>query len=678
VTTGSRTETAPTDANRTNGLQQHVGVTPRQQLRRFASIPAVWRFPLLVVLVVVVLGTLELSGSSASLYAEPNQDSGLVAGRARRGRVDEWWVRTPMLARQATLGLPEDNDVGVGEHDMGVVLYLPTRGWEVLARPSTLPYHLFGVERAFAFEWWIMMFGLPAIGLYTLAVVLGARAMTAALIAMIVVLSPAVQWWSVSVTGASIGYALLASAAFIAATRARSLYGGIGLAGLGGWLAACLVLLLYPPWIVPLALVGGVAGVAAIAASYPSPEFRREWWLRLFLIGGITAAVGGALVVGFFVAHRGGIEAVSNSLYPGRRRSPAGAGDFGILLGAPLDLIESTRSSREVAVNGLNQSEASAGLFTVFAVAAAMFTDPPRVPWKPWRKQIVLLGLLGISLVLVAWHLLPIPDIVGRITFLDRVRTGRLLLPLAVASALLLGLFLDRRHRSGRRLHPVALAAGALAFAVPTLWAGFGLRIDGELVSRWQVLLLTAIATAGVGLALWGARIGLWILVGLFAVTAATINPLQHGLDPLLDSPATRLGRELRARPGAGAVLNFWGGDITARGGLTASGVDLVSGVNLYPNEAAWRILDPGDAQRQAWDRWNNAVWEPAPPGSAPQIIGHEDTVAVTVDPCDPRLAKLGVGTVVSIQPLTYSCLVETDRVTSENGSALYAYRVRS
>jgi hypothetical protein len=75
------------------------------------------------------------------------------------------WVRTPVLARQATLGFPDNNKLGVGEHDMGVQYDLPTQGWEVLVRPHTFPYHVFGIERAFAFEWWIVYLALPAIGL---------------------------------------------------------------------------------------------------------------------------------------------------------------------------------------------------------------------------------------------------------------------------------------------------------------------------------------------------------------------------------------------------------------------------------------------------------------------------------------------------------------------------------
>jgi len=312
----------------------------------------------------------------------------------------------------------------------------------------------------------------------------------------------------------------------------------------------------------------------------------------------------------------------------------------------------------------------------VLAVAVAVVANLKKVPWKPSRSHVVMFGLLSVSGVLLAWYLLPIPDGIGRVTLFDRVRPDRVLLPLAVASALVLALFLDRQHRSGKNLHPFPLGLAVLAFAVPTLWAGLGLRIDAAIVPRWQVLLLTAVCTVGVGLALRGTRLGLWVLVALFAASAATINPLQRGLAPLVESPSAQLGRELRARPDAGAVLDFWGDRFEPRGGLTASGVKLVSGVNLYPDEVAWRVLDPKQSSRRAWDRYNNAVWSPGPPGSEPLIDAAGDTVWVTVDPCDPHLMQLGVGTVVSIVPLTYWCLVETDRRPGENGTVLHAYRI--
>ena len=287
-------------------------------------------------------------------------------------------------------------------------------------------------------------------------------------------------------------------------------------------------------------------------------------------------------------------------------------------------------------MNGLNQSEAGAGLFTLFAVTAALIANYGRFLRKPWLGRAALLALLGISFALLAWFLFPIPQGFGRIFFFfDRVRPDRLLLTFAVASALALCLFLEAQRRgsdgpSGPRV------AGTVAFVLPTLWAGLTLEIDGEAPSRWQVLVLVAVFAVGIALALRGMRTGLWLLVAVFAVGAATINPLQRGLAPLVDGPSAQLGRTLRARPDAGVVLTFAeGGGLDARAGLIASGVRLVSGVNLYPNKAAWRVLDADGSERHAWDRYNNAVWNAGPPGSEPQITGEGDRVDVVVDPCD-------------------------------------------
>jgi len=280
--------------------------------------------------------------------------------------------------------------------------------------------------------------------------------------------------------------------------------------------------------------------------------------------------------------------------------------------------------------------------------------------------------------ILLGWYLLPVPEGIGRLLLLDRVPTERIPLPLAAAGALLFALFIDVYRGHAGRLPIRALVAGTAAFALPTLWAGGQLRIDEAPVARWLVFLLVGVATVGVGLALSGRRVGLWLLVALFAAGAATVNPLQHGLAALVKSPAADLGRELRARPGTGTVALFFAnpsGDLEALGGLTASGVPLVSGVNNYPNERAWTVLDPDEASRHAWNRYNTAIWTPGPPGSRPDIrLSPPAALAVVVDPCDPRLAKLHVRTIVSDQPLADACLSEVLR--TGGNVPLYAYRI--
>ncbi len=513
--------------------------------------------------------------------------------------------------------------------------------------------------------------------MYFLALALGVRILTASLVALTVVLSPVGQWWTVPTTGTTIGYACLAGAALVTAARARRLYARTALAAPAGWLGACLVLTLYPPWAVPMGLLVTAVAIAAVAITLPPPGERRSWCVGLIIVGAVGAVVAGVLVLAFFAAHRDAFDALANSIYPGRRRSAGGAGDLAALLGAPFDLVESTASRVTVEVNGLNQSEAAAGLFTLLAIATALVAGRRASASPGWRRRAVLLTILVVGAVFLVWYLLPVPVAIGRLFLLDRVRSDRMLLPLAAASALALGVFVDTYRRPGSGLERSRLVAGTVAFAVPTIWAGWNLGVDGKIAPRWQVLLLAAAAVAGVGLALSGRRAGLWLLVALFAAGAATVNPLQHGVSPLVDSPGATLGRELRSRPDAGTVLYVVEGrteGLDAQAELTASGVPLVSGVNNYPNATAWRVLDPDGSSRTAWDRYNIAVWIAGAPGSAPRFdLDPPATLTVTVDPCDARLAMLNVSTVVSDHELPHPCL---ERVRTARLARLFAYRI--
>jgi hypothetical protein len=82
---------------------------------------------------------------------------------------------------------------------------LPVRGWEAKLRAHVLPYQVLRFERAFAFDWWVGFLALLALGVYALALQLGVRVLTAALLSLIVALSPFVQRWTGSWT-ATIGY----------------------------------------------------------------------------------------------------------------------------------------------------------------------------------------------------------------------------------------------------------------------------------------------------------------------------------------------------------------------------------------------------------------------------------------------------------------------------------------
>jgi hypothetical protein len=209
-----------------------------------------WLPVVLCLLVVCVLGTAKVNGSSVSLYG----DNAPAAGQARPIRSDEYLTRTPLAVRQVVQGFPVSTTLGNGQHDTGVLSDLPERGWPMVLRPQTTPYHLFDVERAFAFEWWLIV-AAPFLGIYWLVMALTRRVGLAVLAGAAIALSPAVVWWSIPAGGMTIGAAAAAAAALVEAGRAGRARSAVGFGALAGWALAVLATGLYVPWTLGMALV---------------------------------------------------------------------------------------------------------------------------------------------------------------------------------------------------------------------------------------------------------------------------------------------------------------------------------------------------------------------------------------------------------------------------------------
>jgi hypothetical protein len=636
-------------------------------------------FPLAVVLIGVTLGLAGISGSSISLYGDGSSNHQPIVGRARPVRFDEYYVRTPLVVRQSELGFPRRSALGVGTHDMGVLANQPISGWENVLRPQLVPYQIFGVDQAFALEWWLVQLILPALGVYALLLAARLRVATAALSALVFVFSPAMQWWTATGLGQLVGYGGLAAAALVFATRWRRPIVRYGAALAAGWLLACFLAVLYLPWLVTIALIVGAVGVAAIAHDlFDRGRPGRALLVEVAPVVAVAAVVGGVLFLAFLRAHREAIALINHSVYPGDRHEHGGGGTARLLFNAPFDAIQSLNARAVLPVNGVNQSEASGGVFTLLAVAAALAADPVRAFLGSWRDRIVLWALLAISAVLVVWYFVAVPAWIGQFLLLDKVPTNRLLPPLALASTLALGLFTAARTNWKPKLRARAAIAGTAIFGVCTAWAAIKYSIDGH-IAPWQLVALTSLFVCGVGLTLWRGTLGLVVLVVLLGFSAVVVNPLQRGLEPLTESAGAKLGQTLRERPGTGSVVFFAndpGGDIKPQSALTSSGVANMSAVNLYPVRRAWRELDRDGGDEHAWNRYATALWGVAPEGDEPRVFRNtEDSVIVMVDPCEGTLQRIGVHTVVSFVRLDRFCLQQTDRIR-DGARSLWVYRI--
>lgn len=82
-----------------------------------------WAFPVATFLLLVVLTTLDLNGSSVSLLGLQGHDLNLLAGHPEAVRSDEFRVTTPNLIGSARRGLLVQPWIGLTR------AFLPVTGW---------------------------------------------------------------------------------------------------------------------------------------------------------------------------------------------------------------------------------------------------------------------------------------------------------------------------------------------------------------------------------------------------------------------------------------------------------------------------------------------------------------------------------------------------------------------
>ena len=628
------------------GLVGRAGASGHRTARRRLRPPALL-LPLGAALVVAVLAATGVHGSSVGIYATdagvPEGEAGVLAGPPRPIRSDEWLVRTPWVLRQLERGLPDRAPGGVGTHDVAVLMDVPTRGWEVVLRPHTLGYHLLGAERAFALEWWLLH-AVQLLGVYTLLLTLTGRVALSALGASLVTLSPVTQWWSVPFTFTIVGYGCLATALVVTGHRARTARGRVALSALAGLALAAFLAALYPPWQIGVALVLVPVGLAAVLPTLRAPAGRRRALASLAVVVGVAVGLGGALFGAFLVDHDEAVEAISSTVYPGRRTAHEGGGvPLPSALGSAFDSFAAGRPY--LLANGTNQSENASALPLLLPAGAGalLLLAGRRLRGSP-SAPVLVACVLGGS-VLALWMLAPVPAAAGRLLLLTRVQPSRMLLPAGLAGVLALAVLAAHQQESGDRLARWQVAASAGVFGAALAWAARGYTVDHRHIDLVPAAALGLVAVAGVALALGRRPVaGLAVLALFGGWQSSLVNPVQRGLDPLTRSPLRAAVDSVLSEAPAGAGWVAFEADATVRGTLTAAGVDNLAGVSPYPDRPAWRVLDPALAHQEDWNRYAHVSFATGAPGSAPAFtLRAPDDLVVTLDPCSPALRRLGV-----------------------------------
>ncbi|HTW17958.1 MAG TPA: hypothetical protein VMF51_22725 [Nocardioides sp.] len=617
---------------------------------------------------------LNVNGSSLALLAEDPDDAGTIAGTPRVVRSDEFQLRTPMAISAARQDFPDRSWMGLTYVDNAAASHAgPTRTWASVLTPQNWGYLALGPSRGLAWSWW-WSFLVCLLGCFALVLRLTSSPGLSLGIATALTFTPYAGWWTSPTPAICLGYAAVAVTLVVAAWTCEHRWRRLLLAFLGGLAGAAFALLLYPPWQVSL-------GILLLGLGAGMWRDLRVPLRRVAVTLAVALGTTGVLVGAWLLQHRDAISATQGTNYPGQRVATAGEATWWHLMDAPLNFWLAGDAGRTLGTSGPpspidNLSEVSSSWLPLPVLALALGL----VAWRVLRRTpetagdaepastdvpswpATGLGLGAAMLLLLAWALLPLPGVVGRVTMLQSVQPTRV--PLALGAGLLLLLasqigLLRRLPRAGWVLAGVAVLVSAIAI-VPIVdrlsWD------DAEVPVLLAVLSGLVLAACLVGL-LAGRRTALVAAAGLAVyslISWGLVNPLQHAAAPLEWSPvAHQLNRH--ADPDTNPRVAVFS-DFRVVALVRAAGFQSVSGTTPYPSEEVMTELAP--TQRANWNNYAQYRWIPAPSGADPVIRPVRGTyMELVIDPCDDRLASLvDPGWVVSDVPLRGDCLERVSR----------------
>lgn len=620
----------------------------------FAFIRRCW-VPLLLAGVLAGLTMFGVNGSSAaavrsSLGGVIGEDPHLLAGSPIGVRADEWAINTPLTIMQVRTGMPRIQPLLGNGTDMSLSYDVPIADQWAFLRPQHWGFLALPLAQGFAFHWWFPAVMLVlALWLLT-STLLPGRNLLGLLIGLAAVFSPFFQWWYLAGSFLPEALALFSCVLFIQILHTTSRWRMAAYLVLLTWVLASFALLLYPPFQIPCALVAAAFCLGYLIFTTKVVGWR-SWLPR---IGSVISCgvISAACVVLFLLDHRGAVEAITSSAYPGNRTVSTGGYSVSRLLSGFLDrrltVVDAAKSI------DLNQSEASSPLLTgLFAVPVLAWTLISARHRGEYLNPVLLLltGVLGLFLVdLFVPHL----DLIANLTLLDRVPANRLLLGMGMLSDVLLIVTAWHVSRSPALPRLVVVGAGVAPFIVLSGLA-LHLHVDHALFvgSLWVAGVLAA--SIAVAVSLFAAKLsemGAAVLLLVSLLIAGAVNPISIGVSTTDELPIVATVAQInRAEPG-GWIAQI---DRVAMGALPEQSIHIYSAVYNYPQTKLWRELDPTGAQFEYYNRYGyaNFVVQRGPT----RFLSHSlDGFTIAIDGCAPFI-QAHVKHILTLRPLDADCV---------------------
>lgn len=569
---------------------------------------------------------------------EQGHEEGFMIGDPKGVRGDEWIVMSPFIFSQSQLGFPVSNK-SVGAYNDPLLMSLPVRHFSTVFRPQNWGYFVFGLERGFSYHWAFKIFGLGLSFFLLLMLVTNNHFGLSLLGSFWLFFTSFTQWWfSTTMPELIISFNLVFLALaylFLTKKKLTIIVSLIFLVVFG----INFVLIVYPPFQIPLLYLLLFLLPGLFLEKSRRELFKKQFKKRLLFLGG-SGALGLAALYLFYLDAKSTIDAVSATVYPGRR----------IDLGGEITLqrlfsgfsLEPLNAGAYPAIWS-NASETSNFILLFPAVLlAATRNFVLRIKNSP-----LIVSLSAYIFVMIAWALVRFPAPLAKLTLLGFAPGKRVIIGIGIASIIISIVYLSQPNQESKDRRFV-WSASLLIFAGLLLYAFLLKTVAGDLL-RYRHVLLMATAFAVIFYLFLSKRKMLFALaIFLVLIPSYLVNPLSSGLDPIYKKDVAKAAAQLRTDSPDSEWLVYSDRDTLAElpEFLKASGLNVFNGVKYTPDLRLMEVLDPEHKFKNVYNRYAHiGFWEPESGNEKviEIVLAAGDTYIVIADPCSGELKRMGI-----------------------------------
>lgn len=560
----------------------------------------IFKYRYMIAIIIFILCIIfEISGSSIGMWQTymktDKANEGLLFGKPREIRSDEWAVLTPMMFSQEFDGHNYfSNLVRADKTDVAMVYALPMFDLIQIFRPFQIGFLFLGIAKGLSFFWcgrFIVLFLIMTeLGMIitkknkTLSVIMG----------ILITLAPIIQWWFAVNGIAEIfifgGLAIIALDKYMNTQSfiKRLLYLFLMYISAGGY-----ILVIYPSWQVPMIYVFLAIAIWVIIKNFKECKMKWQDWLSVSLM--LMAFV--ASMVYIFLKSSDTILAVMNTVYPGSR-SEHGGGCINEYFQYLMNILLPFKQSGLIA----NQSEASA-IFTLFPMGIIMAGI---AIFKEKKKDLLLILLFVMYAFLSVWCIFGFPEILAKITLLSNSQNKRAMIAVGTLDVLILIRSLSIIEKPLKRIPSIVISVLLTIFMVYKV----------ESLNKEYIGLITGIAMAIMCIYLfymifrYKAKYAKYLLsVGIIFVMimiGLTVNPIQKGVDFIYESNIIKKVQEINSQEQGKWIVEELG--FPSANYILMAGVPVVNSTNTYPDLDRWYKIDLDKKYEDIYNRYAHIV----------------------------------------------------------------------